>query len=203
MGRTVICLKCKSTFDESVLENRDNPNICPVCGASLSGSGEEDHSDWITWYYYGCKNGTARFLEETPIDLGERYYLIKEFQAPPKDKDGNCDAAKAELRKYVPDAFAETKRSFYYYKEGGGMLDDTLSSKFTPLYKFEAVDLEDAKRQLKEILPNSPLFKSIPKVQCPYCFSTQVQMVPKKFSLLTGILTNGYNRVCVRCQRKF
>ena len=103
----------------------------------------------------------------------------------------------------MPDAFAETRRNFYYYKEGGGMLDDTLSSKFTPLYTFEAVDLEDAKKQLREVLPNSPLFKSVPKVQCPYCFSTQVQMVPKKFSLLTGFATNGYNRVCVRCQRKF
>lgn len=101
------------------------------------------------------------------------------------------------------DNMIEPKRNFYYYKEGGGMLDDTLSSKFTPLYTFEAVDLEDAKRQLKEVLPNSPLFKSVPKVQCPYCFSTQVQMVPKKFSLLTGFATNGYNRVCVRCQRKF
>lgn len=153
MGKTVICLKCQSTFNESVLENRENPNICPVCGASLLSDGEDEHSDWITWYYYGVKNGTSRFLEENPINLGERYYLIKEFKAPPKGKDGNCDAAKAELRKYVPDAFAEAK--------------------------------------------------SVPKVQCPYCFSTQVQMVPKKFSLLTGFATNGYNRVCVRCQRKF
>ncbi len=63
MGRTVICLKCQSTFNESALENRDNPNICPVCGASLV-DGEEEHSDWITWYYYGVKNGTSRFLEE-------------------------------------------------------------------------------------------------------------------------------------------
>ena len=98
---------------------------------------------------------------------------------------------------------SEYERNFYYYKEGGGMLDDTLSSQFTPLYTFKAVDLEDAKRQLKEVLPNSSLFKSSTKVQCPYCFSTEVQMVPKKFSLLTGFATNGYNRVCVRCQRKF
>ena len=57
----------------------------------------------------------------------------------------------------------------------------------------------------KEVLPNSPLLsnKTVPKVQCPYCFSTEVQLVPKKFSLFTGIMTNGFNRVCVRCQRKF
>lgn len=107
------------------------------------------------------------------------------------DDDGSADELK--------------KSKWYYYKEGGGMLDDTLSTHFTPLYTFEAVDLEDAKEQLKEVLPNSPLLsnKTVPKVQCPYCFSTEVQLVPKKFSLFTGIMTNGFNRVCVRCQRKF
>ena len=155
MGRTVICLKCQSTFNESALENRDNPNICPVCGASLV-DGEEEHSDWITWYYYGFKNSSSSCLEDKPIDLekrGDVYYLIKEFKAPKRDVNGKSDAAKLELRKYVPDAFPEKK--------------------------------------------------SVPKVQCPYCHSTEIQMVPKKFSLLTGFLTNGYNRVCVRCQRKF
>jgi hypothetical protein len=113
MGRTVICLKCQSTFNESVLENRENPDICPVCGASLSSDGEDEHSDWITWYYYGFKNSSSGTMRDKPIDLntfGDTYYLIKEFKAPPKDKDGNCDAAKAELRRYVPDAFAETKK---------------------------------------------------------------------------------------------
>jgi len=97
------------------------------------------------------------------------------------------------------------KSKWYYYKEGGGTLMNTVSTSFTPLYTFEAVDLEDAKEQLKEVMPNSPLLsnKTVPKVQCPYCFSTEVQLVPKKFSLLTGIMTNGFNRVCVRCQRKF
>ena len=49
-----------------------------------------------------------------PMDLerfGDTHYLIKEFKAPPKDADGNCEAAKKELRKYVPDAFAPPKES--------------------------------------------------------------------------------------------
>ena len=97
------------------------------------------------------------------------------------------------------------KTKWYYYKEGGGMLDNTLSSRFTPVYTFEAVDMDDAERQLKEVLPNSPLFNqgSSSKVQCPYCFGTEIQLIPKKFSILTGFATNSYNRVCVRCQRKF
>ncbi len=96
-------------------------------------------------------------------------------------------------------------QTFYYYKEGGGMLDNTLSSKFTPLYTFQAVDMKDAERQLKEILPNSPLFSSSTssKTRCPRCHSTEIQLVPRKFSLLTGFATNRFDRMCVRCQKKF
>lgn len=97
------------------------------------------------------------------------------------------------------------KTKWYYYKEGGGTLMTTLSSRFTPLYTFDAVDVEDAKRQLKEVMPNSSLVtdSSPDKVRCPYCQSEQVQIVPKKFSLLTGFATNSYQRVCLRCKRKF
>lgn len=94
---------------------------------------------------------------------------------------------------------------WYYYKEGGGILDDTLSSHFTPLYTFEATDMKDAERQLKEVLPNSPLVNdnSPDIVRCPRCRSTQIQMVPRKFSLLTGFATNRLDRVCVRCKKRF
>ena len=94
---------------------------------------------------------------------------------------------------------------WYYYKEGGGTLDDMLYDDFTPLYIFDAVDAEDAKRQLKEVLPNSPLINdnSPDIVRCPRCRSTQIQMVPRKFSLLTGFATNRIDRVCVRCQKRF
>ena len=144
MGRTILCKKCQSTFNESVLANRENPNICPVCGESL--------------------------LED--------------------------DDKVAETSK-------ETTK-WYYYKEGGGTLTDTVYNR-PPLYTFDAVDVEDAKRQLKEVLPNSPLVNdnSPDIVRCPRCRSTQIQMVPRKFSLLTGFSTNRIDRVCVRCQKRF
>ncbi len=144
MGRTILCEKCHSTFNESVLANRENPNICPVCGESLL------------------------------------------------DDDNTVETQKE-------------KTKWYYYKEGGGTLMKTLSSQYIPLYTFEATDMQDAERQLKEVLPNSPLVNdnSPDIVRCPRCRSTQVQMVPRKFSLLTGFATNRLDRVCVRCKKRF
>ena len=108
--------------------------------------------------------------------------------------DDNYDTVEAQ----------KEKTKWYYYKEGGGTLTDTVYER-SPLYTFEAVDVEDAKRQLKEVLPNSPLVNdnSPDIVRCPRCRSTQVQMVPRKFSLLTGFATNRLDRVCVRCQKRF
>lgn len=119
MGRTIICTKCKSTFNESLLATKENPNICPVCGASLVDENDvqdgEEHPDWITWYYYGYKsdNGKTALLEDEPIDLaehGDKFFLIKEFKAPPESECG-LDEVKRILRTYVPDAFNEPKKT--------------------------------------------------------------------------------------------
>lgn len=40
-------------------------------------------------------------------------------------------------------------------------------------------------------------------VKCPKCGSTQIQMVPRKWSLATGFLTNKVDRVCMNCKCKF
>ncbi len=145
MGRTILCKKCQSTFNESVLANRENPNICPVCGESLL---EDDDK-----------------VAETPKE----------------------------------------KTKWYFYKGLSETLTDTLYDDEEPLYTFDAVDVEDAKRQLKEVLPNSPLVNdnSPDIIRCPRCKSTQIQMVPRKFSLLTGFATNRVDRMCVRCKKRF
>lgn len=96
-------------------------------------------------------------------------------------------------------------QTFYYYDDGSATLTKTLYNHTTPIYTFQAVDMKDAERQLKEVLPNSPLFSSNPSSQtrCPRCHSTEIQLVPRKFSLLTGFATNKFDRMCVRCQKKF
>jgi len=39
--------------------------------------------------------------------------------------------------------------------------------------------------------------------KCPICGSTQIQAVPRKWSLATGFLTNKVDRVCLNCKHKF
>lgn len=39
--------------------------------------------------------------------------------------------------------------------------------------------------------------------KCPECGSTNIQIVPRKWSLLTGIFTNKTDRVCVNCKYKW
>ena len=40
-------------------------------------------------------------------------------------------------------------------------------------------------------------------IKCPRCGSTQIQAVPRKWSIMTGILTNKVDRVCLNCKHKF
>lgn len=100
---------------------------------------------------------------------------------------------------------AAEKKTYYYYKEGGGGLVPMLFDGWKPLYTFQATDMEDAERQLKEVCPNSPLLKSTPSkvIRCPRCASGDFQLVPRKFSLLTGFATNKFDRMCVMCKKRF
>ncbi len=100
---------------------------------------------------------------------------------------------------------AAEKKTFYYYDDGRATLVPVKLNNRKPLYTFQATDMEDAERQLKEVCPNSPLLKTTPskQIRCPRCMSTQFQLMPRKFSLLTGFATNKFDRVCVMCKKRF
>lgn len=64
---------------------------------------------------------------------------------------------------------------------------------------------DEAKKVLRTYIPDAFVYqkKEEPKVRCPRCASTKVELMPKKFSLLTGFATNQYDRVCVYCKKRF
>lgn len=65
--------------------------------------------------------------------------------------------------------------------------------------------LDEVKRILRTYVPDAFVYKQVSEdvVRCPRCRSTEIQLVPRKFSLLTGFATNKFDRVCVRCKKRF
>lgn len=63
----------------------------------------------------------------------------------------------------------------------------------------------EAKKILKTYIPGAFEFPepSTPRIRCPKCLRTEFQLVPKRFSLLTGIATNRYDRVCNYCGKRW
>lgn len=41
------------------------------------------------------------------------------------------------------------------------------------------------------------------EIKCPKCGSIKIQMLPRRWSLLTGFFTNKVDRVCMNCKHKF
>ena len=99
----VKCLKCGSSFNRMFLMGKQgNADVCPVCGGELQD--EDEHPDWITWYYYkDPQYGDYSLWDKQPLQP-EKLELIKEFKAPPESVCG-LEEVKRILRTYVPDAF--------------------------------------------------------------------------------------------------
>jgi len=64
---------------------------------------------------------------------------------------------------------------------------------------------EKAKEILRTYVPDAFVYpeKKEPVVRCPRCASKEIQLVPRKFSLLTGFATNRFDRMCVMCKKRF
>lgn len=122
------------------------------------------------------------------------------------DDNSDHEESPIEDKQSVDEEKAVEKKTFYYYKEGGGTLDDMLFDGWKPLYTFQAINIEDAERQLKEKCPDSIFFRSSPssEVRCPRCFSTEYTLLNRGFSIFTGFLGSGkVKRVCNHCKKEF
>ncbi len=64
---------------------------------------------------------------------------------------------------------------------------------------------EEAKKVLRTYIPDAFVYpeEKETKILCPHCFSSQYQLVPRKFSLLTGFATNKVDRICLKCNKRF
>ena len=95
------------------------------------------------------------------------------------------------------------------------LLDETYSILFKvrDMIQISGSDISHVKPIVEKIIEtkNIPHFLNLPKaiketddkVFCPKCKSTNIQMIQRKWSLLTGFMTNKVDRVCVNCKHKF
>ncbi len=103
---TIKCNSCGTSYNKMfLLGKQGNADTCPMCGGKLCA--EDEHSDWITWYYYkDPEYGDYSLWDKLPLHP-EKFELVKEFKAPPRDPTGSSHEAKKILRTYIPDAFSE------------------------------------------------------------------------------------------------
>lgn len=79
----------------------------------------------------------------------------------------------------------------------------TQTQKIQIIQNLSGCDLYTAKQIVNKYCPTVHMPQQSPQVKCPRCGSTNIQMVPRKFSLLTGFMTNKVDRVCMNCKHKF
>lgn len=95
-----------------------------------------------------------------------------------------------------------------FYDDDFEMMD-LIEEKMNHQYVFNSLEYDEmafAERQREVAIERHKVAKKTEnsdQVKCPKCGSTQIQLVSKKWSVLTGFMTNKVDRVCVNCKRKF
>lgn len=116
--------------------------------------------------------------------------------------------------------------TWYYYDLGDGAyylndqyMEDDEDSKLIYTFKAPPRDEENGAEAAKEVLRreykhdafleseectiNKPDALWASEGKCPRCHSSNLQLVPRKFSIWTGFRTNKVDRMCVNCGYRF
>lgn len=81
--------------------------------------------------------------------------------------------------------------------------DESFIGAMINLKQKDPIEFQLKMSQFKATQTQTKTVEESNQVKCPKCSSTNIQIVPRKWSLLTGFLTNKTDRVCVNCKHKF
>lgn len=151
--------------------------------------------------------------------------IFSELLLKQKGSENQCLVCGASLNVDESESAPEPELvDWYYYKfkdgSGAGSLRDKpidlekFGETYELKYQFKAPpedengNCEAAKEILRKEYDSTAFapyvnIKPEPVVRCPRCRSTSVQLVPRKFSILTGYRTNKVDRVCVNCKHRW
>lgn len=146
--------------------------------------------------------------------------VLNEELLKQKNSENTCPVCGASLG--MEDSESAPKEElvdWYYYDLGGGsgylddvFMEDDESSKLAYKFKAPPRDKNGSSEAAKEVLRKeydptafrTPSINTNPEpIRCPHCGSTNIQLVPRKFSIWTGFRTNKVDRICVNCKHRF
>ena len=175
--------------------NESRDYVCPVCGRDFSPENAypgcyfcNNHElvvypegEWKEIRAEVSKMSPLEFQENLKLEPREKFYI--ELYAGDKEK----------IRKTKE--YAVCKELFYKKYVYNSPLYDKAKFDMRAEWEYEnAVEMEEGYRKRQEE-KNKP--------RCPKCGCTEFQMVPRKWSPLTGFLTNKVDRVCVKCKTRY
>lgn len=175
--------------------NESRDYVCPVCGRDFSSENAYPGCDFCNNHelvvYPGeeWKEIRAEVSKMSPLEFQENLKL------EPWDKFyiELCAGDKEKIKKRKE--YAVCKELFYKKYVYNSPLFDKAKFDMRAEWEYEnAVEMEETYRKRQEE-KNKP--------RCPKCGCTEFQMVPRKWSPLTGFLTNKVDRVCVKCKTRF
>lgn len=185
----------KESKNEPIIEKEEQYYICPVCGNyNIS----KDRFPACSF----CKNEKPQVLNKSEIE--EIKELIKKFSLDEQKKysyfekadelfyknrqkdNGNKETLKDGVifREYLRQKYVFNNPAFSKEK-----YNDRVNQEYE-----NAVEMEECHRRAAE---------EASRPRCPKCGCTEFQMVPRKWSPLTGFLTNKVDRVCVKCKTRY
>lgn len=91
-------------------------------------------------------------------------------------------------------------------RERGKWIEDTIEKiRHNTMYSIQAYRERDVieNEEIADFFKKYNSKHAAPAITCPYCGHDKFQMVARKWSVWTGLLTNKVDRVCERCKRKF
>ena len=175
--------------------NESRDYVCPVCGRDFSSENAYPGCDFCNNHelivYPGgewkeiraevSKMSPLEFQENLKLEPWDKFYI--ELYAGDKEK----------IKKQKE--YAVYKELLYKKYVYNSPLFDKAKFDMRAEWEYEnAVEMEECYRKRQEE-KNKP--------RCPKCGCTEFQMVPRKWSPLTGFLTNKVDRVCVKCKMRY
>lgn len=134
-----------------------------------------------------CGNTTLVFLSEQELDKEDNFIRdLSPEEIKKYIKFEECDSPKTLIQII---ATSEYRRQKYVYN--------------SPLFDKQKYEERIAWQKSLNLESERKRQSAAKQIRCPYCGCTEFQMVPRKWSLFTGLLTNKVDRVCVKCKKRF